>query len=772
MHMKEISKSTSKSIASFFGQMNPVLVILAVVTPFVMIDSFFFPFITGKAFYFRILVELLLIGYILYACFDRTVRPKKSAISIAVGVFMLVLGISTIGSVDSLRSFWSNYERMEGYVLFLHLGAFFLVAGAVMKYHVGWWKWFFRASLGMSVIVGLDAFKDFYSDPNRIGYRIFGNLGNSSYLGAYALISIFICLFFIVRRLHRSASNPSEGRWVSLLVYGLIAVFNLVVLFNTGTRGSFVGFVAGIAMTSVLIALFEKKNKALRTTGISLIAIAVFFVVILGSAKNTSVVKNSDMLNRFAELITLDVKGVLNNQGKARSLLWGIAWEGVKDKPVLGWGLENFHYVFAKQYTPAMSQQEHWFDRSHNVFMDWLVGTGFVGLISYLSLFGVSGYVLWRKREQDLRLPGAMSVAERAVITGGLVAYLGHNLFVFDNLTSYILFFSVLAFLHQYSIRGSIQQSEQDKDRYREWGKVEITSIIILSATVAVYLLYVVNIRSMQANIELINALRSQKVDTTKNTVVAISPVERFNHLKDSITMNTMTNSEQREQLAERGSEVFNMQSLSAQERFEAHQYVIAQYEEAIKRTPKDPRPIFFYAIYLVRIGAFEQAELVSKQVMNLSPDKIPFLNFHTSILIQLGKKEEALKYAEKAYLLAPINEESYRIYISTLALNGKFDEAETLAATQMSRYLSDWNVVKTYIELNQTARVISLIKKQIVTDPQILDLRSSLAAAYAKSGNTNAAIQELLDVKKIAPQYATQIDQSIQQIKSGQLFK
>lgn len=89
-----------------------------------------------------------------------------------------------------------------------------------------------------------------------------------------------------------------------------------MVLFNTGTRGSFVGFVAGIAMTSVLIALFEKKNKALRTTGISLIAIAVFFVVILGSAKNTSVVKNSDMLNRFAELITLDVKGVLNNQAK------------------------------------------------------------------------------------------------------------------------------------------------------------------------------------------------------------------------------------------------------------------------------------------------------------------------------------------------------------------------------------------------------------------------------------------------------------------------
>ncbi len=767
-------KETSKSITSFFGQLNPILVILTVLTPFVMISSLFFPFITGKAFYFRIIVELLLGAYLLHAFFDRSVWPKKSIISIAVGVFMLILGISTIGSVDPLRSFWSNYERMEGYVLFLHLGIFFLAAGAVMKYHAGWWKWFFRASLGMSVMVGLDAFKDFYSDPNSIGYRIFGNLGNSSYLGVYALISVFICLYFIVRRLNRKVSHPAEGQWVSLLIYSLIGIFNLVVLFNTGTRGSFVGLVVGIGLASILIALFEKKNKALRVTGISLIAIAVLFVLTLGAFKQASFIKKSDMLSRFAELVTLDVKGVISNQGKARSLLWGIAWEGVKDKPVLGWGLENFHYVFAKHYTPAMSQQEHWFDRSHNVFMDWLVGTGFVGLISYLGLFGASGYVLWRKREEDMQVPGAMSIAERAVLSGGLIAYLGHNVFVFDNLTSYVLFFATLAFLHQYAVRGHVATLDQDKskNRFREWSAVEVTTLLILVATSLVYVLYVVNVRPIQANSELIGSLRAQKLDVKQNKAVAVDAMERFNHLKASIALGTMTNAEQTEQLAERGSDVFNTQSLSAQERFEVHQYVITKYEEAIKRTPTDPRPMFFYAIYLVRIGAFDQAEKISAQVLALSPDKIPFLNFHTSILTQLGKKAEALTYAQKAYTLAPINEESYRIYISALGQNGNFEEAEKIAGTQITKYLSDWNVIKTYVDAKQSARIIALLKKQIAIEPQILDLRSSLAAAYAKSGNIGAAVQVLEEVKKIAPQYATQVNQSIEQIKSGQLFK
>lgn len=107
-----------------------------------------------------------------------------------------------------------------------------------------------------------------------------------------------------------------------------------------------------------------------------------------------------------------------------------MAWQGVRERPVLGWGLDNFHYVFAEKYDPAMYAQEQWFDRSHNVFMDWLVSAGVLGLIAYLSLFAIAIYMLWRIS------PESMTFSSKAVIIGGLVAYLGHNIFVFDNLSS------------------------------------------------------------------------------------------------------------------------------------------------------------------------------------------------------------------------------------------------------------------------------------------------------------------------------------------------
>lgn len=758
--MKEISKSVS----GFLGQATPLLVILAVITPFVMVSSFFFPFITGKAFYFRILVELMACTYLIYALFDKSVWPKKSVISITMSIFLIVLGISTLLSTDPLRSFWSNYERMEGYILFLHLGFFFLVASAVMKYSLGWWKWFFRSSLVMSVLIGIDAFRDFYSDPNHVGYRIFGNLGNSSYLGVYALASFFICLFFIVRKLHIKDNHTKDGQWVSFLIYSLIGIFNLVVLFNTGTRGSFIGLVIGLACASVLIVLFEKKNKILRNTGVVLIVIALLFISTLGASKESQFVKKSDMLSRFAELVTFDFKGILENQGKARSLLWNIAWEGVKEKPVFGWGLENFHYVFAEHYTPAMSEQEHWFDRSHNVFMDWMIGAGVVGLLSYLALFGSAGFILWRKREEDLKVPGAMSIAERAVISGGLIAYLCHNIFVFDNLTSYILFFAVLAFLHQYSIRH-VKIDNRSTGIQNLW---LIICICILVPVLTIYVLYKTEIRPIQANIELIQALRDRRLDSKTNQVVAISPTERFQSLKDSIAMHTMTNSEQIEQLAERGSDIVNSSTISVQDRMNAHAYVVDQFNQAIQRTPKDPRPIFFYAIYLVRIGSLEEASKISAQTLSLSPQKIPFINFQAMIENQLKHNDIFLELASTSHALAPKNEESRNLYIAALAANQRFDEAESLASSTMAVYISDWNIIKSYIENKQSNRIINLIKRQIEAEPNQLDLRSSLAATYARLGNTQAALQELATMKRLAPQFTAQIDKLIADVKNG----
>jgi hypothetical protein len=104
--------------------------------PFIIADgswfpNMFFPFITGKNFAFRILVEVLLGMYILLALREPKYRPKSSYILYALGAFVLWIGLATAMSVDPIKSFWSNFERMEGYATMLHLFVYFLLVSAM-----------------------------------------------------------------------------------------------------------------------------------------------------------------------------------------------------------------------------------------------------------------------------------------------------------------------------------------------------------------------------------------------------------------------------------------------------------------------------------------------------------------------------------------------------------------------------------------------------------------------------------------------------------------
>lgn len=778
-------KDTSKTIASILGQVVPLLTVLAVITPIVMSDGLFFPYITGKAFYFRILVEALAFLYCLYALVDKNVRPKLSSIYISAGALIVLLGISTLVAVDPLKSFWSNYERMEGYILFLHLGAYLLVASSVIKFKSSWWNIFFTSSMVMSLIVGLDAMLDPLAIKGGINYRIFGNLGNSSYLGVYSLVHIFMALYFIIARIgHKDLRTLNkEGAWLSIGFYSIVAIFNTWIMYNTGTRGSFVGLVAGIFVSSLIIAIFEKRNRLIKQLGLGLVIASVLFVGVLGVAKNSSFVKNSNMLNRFAEIVTLDFKGVLNNQGKARSVLWGMAWDGVKERPVFGWGLDNFQYVFAKHYDPEMYSQEQWFDRSHNVFMDWLTQAGFAGLLAYLSLFGTSVYVLYKRRDDESDLPFAC----KAIITGGFVAYLGHNLFVFDNLASYVLFFSVLAFIHSYGVHNKDTSNKDHKDQKlgthnskkneNEGGvdELKLTVAAIILILIGVWVLNSAVIKPYRANLQIIESIKTQEVDSKTGKAVSVTAKEKFEHLMKSIEIDTMTNTEQYEQLVDRVAEVLASNE-SAEYKAQAQAYLAEQYNKSFVRTPLDPRPRFFYAMYQSRVGAFNEAVKQMEQAVALSPNKQSFLTYYAALLNQTGQNAKALEVSEKAYELEKNNNEAKLSYAAMLIRNNRAHDAEALFQTdkqdEMMSYLTNNSIISAYVESKQISRIIELVQKQISLAPQYLDLRSVLASIYIKTGNIAQGIKELEMIKTLAPQYAENIDALIKQVKTENNIK
>jgi hypothetical protein len=87
--------------------------------PFVVLiisNTMFFPFITGKNFTFRILVEVIFAAWIILAMYDAQYRPKFSWVLMSFATLLVVMFFANAFGVNPLQSFWSNFERMEGYV--------------------------------------------------------------------------------------------------------------------------------------------------------------------------------------------------------------------------------------------------------------------------------------------------------------------------------------------------------------------------------------------------------------------------------------------------------------------------------------------------------------------------------------------------------------------------------------------------------------------------------------------------------------------------------
>ena len=104
-----------------------VLIFLIPFIPLYIANNLFFPFITGKAFVFRIIIEIAFALWLILVLRDHKYAPRFSTLSLSVTIFMIVVFIADLLGMNVLRSLWSNFERMEGWVTIIHLWAYFLV---------------------------------------------------------------------------------------------------------------------------------------------------------------------------------------------------------------------------------------------------------------------------------------------------------------------------------------------------------------------------------------------------------------------------------------------------------------------------------------------------------------------------------------------------------------------------------------------------------------------------------------------------------------------
>ena len=349
-------------------------------TPLLVANTYFFPFITGKAFFFRILVEIVVSAWVVLALLDKEYRPRLSWVGIAVIAFVGWMFVADLFAVNVAKAFWSNFERMEGWMLLIHLLGLFFAASAILRAEKKWRAWFL-ASLAVSLIVsGYALLQLAGSLPIHQGStRIDATLGNSAYLAIYFLFNTFIALWLAL---------TEKYAWLKWSLIAL-AVLEAVLLFFTETRGTVLGITIGLALSAFLTAVTAGK-RARRAA-----ASALVLIVVIGgglyAARDTSFVQGNHVLQRITSISLAD--------GQTRFTIWHMALEGVAERPIVGWGQEGFNYVFNKFYDPSLYQQEPWFDRAHNAFIDWLTAGGVPAFLLYLALFGSAIVLLWRSSE-------------------------------------------------------------------------------------------------------------------------------------------------------------------------------------------------------------------------------------------------------------------------------------------------------------------------------------------------------------------------------------
>ncbi len=475
--------------------------------------SFIFPYTAPKAFAFRILVEIAAALYFYLALKYREFRiysslsvkgggegfilkpgfwPKAGmTISIAVIIFLFISFLSAVFGVDFYTSFWGNLERGLGVWSLLHFVAWFLILAAVFKEKKDRVN-LIRLSVGISVIVAFAALIQRFGGLGELlpaVDRVYGLIGNAGLLASYLIFNIFLAGYLAVSSLRGAErrSNSADSGDISRLssafgarkdktkfiVYCLLLIVNCLALVLTGTRGAFLGLLAGVIIfLAFMVFLPTLKKDPLRSRPLrfgdeasedeargwegfkklSLVSLAVIFILTasLFLFRNLSFIKNIPVLSRVSMISLTD------STLQSRLLLWQGAWQAWQARPLFGYGLENFEAGVSQYLSPRLVNLESYAtDRAHNFIFDYGVAGGWLGLLGYLAMIGAAGWSLWQ-RKKDLWF--------FAFFSSLLAAYLIQNLFIFDSFVSYLMLFFALALINNYCNHSIFCHSDESRN--------------------------------------------------------------------------------------------------------------------------------------------------------------------------------------------------------------------------------------------------------------------------------------------------------------------
>lgn len=702
--------------------------------PLYVENDFFFPFITGKNFAFRIIIEIVFASWILLALTDVKYRPKFSWIIPAFTALLVVMAAANALGEYPLKSFWSNFERMDGYVTLVHVFLYTVVLGSVLTTEK-LWSYFLHTSLAVALIVslyGLGQHSGAIASGN--GSRVDSRLGNAAYMAVYMLFHLFFLGYLMVR------SKVS----VHKVLYGFIGVIFMYTLLLTGTRGTFLGVVGGTGAAVLYVALFGRAYPQLQKLAIGGLLALVILSLSFMAVRDMDFVQNTSSIARIANID-------LQKDLVVRSTIWGMAWEGVKERPILGWGQGNFNYVFNEKYEPALYSQEQWFDRVHNIFFDWLIAGGLLGFIAYFSIMAAALYYLLIA-PVFLRKESKFTVLERAVLTGLLVGYLMHNLVVFDNIISYIFYGTVLALIHARCSLSipSVENYKIDKAMIMQFA----TPIVIL---VTGFSIYFVNVSGIKAAGDVIDAL------------VADSIQGRLEAYHVALEHGSFANQEIIEQLAQQAMTIARNPNIPPADKQSIIQRAELELLKFVDQKPGDARVHNFIASFYRAIGATEQAREHAALAVSFSPEKPALILEQAIVELEVQDLDAGLAFLEQSFLLEEKNVQVRILYSAVLMRTGEVEKGKELITEEyLGRFAANDYALAAVQASGEMELLAQMFKARIATDPTNPQSRASLAFIKYQLGDLEGSIEILEAAAEATPSFAPTATCFIANIEEG----
>ena len=698
----------------------------------IYIDGLLYPYVVPKTLLFRGfgILSLAIFSYLILSRYSFYWGRLKDKLTWLPGILLLVAYITSFLGIDFYHSFWSTFDRGDGLLtLSICISSFYLI---LLYADEIFFKKLLKVIVWVGMLVALYAFLQWVQGFSGVSIplveepsgRIGGTFGNAAYLASYLAMTLFATFMFIpdaVGRLRR--------------VIQISAVLQVVVIFLTATRGTILALLI-VGLGILMYQVFQKNDIRIRKYARIVLVVVIICAGLFFMFREKLSESSYETISRIASI------SVEDGTVASRLFVWKEVFSEAMKNPLIGHGAEHIDVLFDAVYAPDKIKEE-WFDKSHNLFLDYFVQYGIFGLILYLAVIFTLGFLGWRMWVfGDKKGLYVMAIA---------VVYAIQNFFIFDTAITLWLFFIITA--------GTLAISSDEKPT-----AISLFPYARLVGFIGAGLIFIliipISLSPLRANMFLAEGYKYHISDPNK----AIEKMEK------GLSMGTYAD-------LEYGYQVYVMYTerqvnmLVGEERVSAYKYALNTLTKNLEKYPYDARTATFLA-HVIDLAPpeIERDEVLLKEVIDkaleLSPKRSQLWFLEANIYIRKGNvssgEEKILAYKEAVSIigeytrLLPENSESRYILANLYLVIGNRKEATSWAEEGLTLYKGNKDTANRamsyYIAIEDWEHTLIFSRDIVEKTPGNYELMYDLAKLYYLTGDYEKSLELTNTIKKEKP--------------------